>query len=120
MIDRYSRPEMASIWSIKNKYEKWLQIEIAVCEALIERGEIPKSALENIKSNAKFDPSRIDEIEKTVKHDVIAFLTNVAEHVGEDSRYIHMGMTSSDLLDTALAIQLKEASDIILKDLKII
>ena len=117
MIDRYSRPEMASIWSIKNKYEKWLQIEIAVCEALIERGEIPKSALENIKSNAKFDPSRIDEIEKTVKHDVIAFLTNVAEYVGEDSRYIHIGMTSSDLLDTALAIQLKEASNIIIKDL---
>jgi len=120
MIDRYSRPEMASIWSIKNKYEKWLQIEIAVCEALAEKGEIPKSALENIKSNAKFDPSRIDEIEKTVKHDVIAFLTNVAEHVGEDSRYIHMGMTSSDLLDTALAIQLKEASDIILKDLNVL
>ena len=120
MIDRYSRPEMASIWSIENKYEKWLQIEIAVCEALVEKGEIPKSALENIKSNAKFDPSRIDEIEKTVKHDVIAFLTNVAEHVGEDSRYIHMGMTSSDLLDTALAIQLKEASDIILKDLNVL
>ena len=120
MIDRYSRPEMASIWSIKNKYEKWLQIEIAVCEALAEKGEIPKSALENIKSNAKFDPSRIDEIEKTVKHDVIAFLTNVAEHVGEDSRYIHMGMTSSDLLDTALAIQLKEASAIILKDLNVL
>ncbi len=118
MIDRYSRPEMANIWSVKNKYEKWLQIEIAVCEALVEKGKIPKSALENIKSNAKFDPSRIDEIEKTVKHDVIAFLTNVAEHIGEDSRYIHMGMTSSDLLDTALAIHLKEASNIILHGLK--
>jgi adenylosuccinate lyase len=120
LIDRYSRPEMANIWSLKNKYEKWLQVETAVCEALVEKGEIPKSALENIKSNARFDTSRIDEIEKTVKHDVIAFLTNVAEYVGEDSRYIHMGMTSSDLLDTALAIQLREASDIILKDLKLL
>ncbi len=108
---------MANIWTLRNKYEKWLQVEIAVCEALNERGDIPKSALENIKNNARFDPSRIDEIEKTVKHDVIAFLTNVAEHVGGDSRYIHLGMTSSDLLDTSLAIQLKEASDIILKDL---
>ncbi|MBI3813594.1 MAG: adenylosuccinate lyase [Nitrospinae bacterium] len=117
MIDRYSRPEMANIWTLRNKYEKWLQVEIAVCEALAERGDIPKIALENIKERGRFEPSRIDEIEKTVKHDVIAFLTNVAEYVGEDSRYIHLGMTSSDLLDTSLAIQMREASDIILKDL---
>lgn len=118
MIDRYSRPEMADIWTLENKYEKWLQVEIAVCEALAERGDIPKIALENIKNKARFEPSNIDEIEKTVKHDVIAFLTNVAGHVGEDSRYIHLGMTSSDLLDTSLAIQMKEAADIILNDLK--
>lgn len=118
MIERYSRPEMANIWSLKNKYEKWLQIEIAVCEALVEKGDIPKKALENIKEKARFEPSRIDEIEKTVKHDVIAFLTNVAEHVGADSQYIHMGLTSSDLLDTTLAIQMNEAADIILNDLK--
>ncbi|MEK7845921.1 MAG: adenylosuccinate lyase, partial [Nitrospinota bacterium] len=119
MIDRYSRPEMADIWSLQNKYEKWLQIEIAVCEALVEKGDIPKKALENIKEKGRFEPSRIDEIEKTVKHDVIAFLTNVAEHVGEDSRYIHIGMTSSDLLDTTLAIQMNEAADIILNDLEV-
>jgi adenylosuccinate lyase len=117
LIERYSRPEMADIWALRNKYEKWLQVEIAVCEALSERGDIPKIALENIKNKARFEPSRIDEIEKTVKHDVIAFLSNVAEYVGEDSRYIHLGMTSSDLLDTSLAIQMREAADIILKDL---
>ncbi|MEK6589458.1 MAG: adenylosuccinate lyase [Nitrospinota bacterium] len=118
MIDRYSRPEMAKIWTLQNKYEKWLQIELAVCEALLEKGDIPKSAFDTIKNNARFETSRIDEIERTVKHDVIAFLTNISENVGNNSRYIHMGITSSDLLDTALALVMVEASDIILTDLK--
>ncbi len=109
---------MAKIWDFNNKFKKWLMVEILVCEALANRGEIPKKAIENIKKKARFDIARIDEIEKITRHDVIAFLTNVAEYVGEDSRYIHLGLTSSDILDTSLAIQMKEASDIILKDLK--
>ncbi len=118
MIDRYSRPEMAKIWDINNKFEKWLMVEILVCEALANTGKIPKEAVENIKKKARFDIARIDEIEKITRHDVIAFLTNVAEYVGEDSRYIHVGLTSSDILDTSLSIQMKEASEIILKDLE--
>lgn len=117
MIERYSLPEMAKIWSEENKIKKWLLVEILVCEALAELGEIPKSAVKNIKKKARFNVKRINQIEKKTKHDVIAFLTNVAEYVGKDSRYIHLGLTSSDMLDTALAIQLKEASDILLKDL---
>jgi adenylosuccinate lyase len=108
---------MGSIWSMENKYQKWLDVEIAVCEAWAELGEIPEESLKRIKERANFDVKRIDEIEATVKHDVIAFLTSVAEHVGDDSRYIHKGLTSSDILDTALALILREASDIIISDL---
>jgi len=111
MIDRYSMPEIAEIWSDKNRFAIWLNIEILAAEALAEAGVVPKSSLENIKKNANFDVSRILEIEEEVKHDVIAFLTNVAEYVGEDSRYIHYGMTSSDVLDTALAVQMVEAGE---------
>lgn len=118
MILRYTREEMASIWSDQNRYKTWLRVELAACEAYNEMGEIPDEALKTIKEKAAFEPERVQEIEATVKHDVIAFLTNVAEHVGPVSRYIHMGLTSSDVLDTALSLQMIEASDIILKDLK--
>jgi len=117
MIERYTRKEMGHIWSMENKFRKWLEVEIAVCEAWAELGKIPQDALEEIKTKADFDLKRIDEIEATVKHDVIAFLTAVAEKVGPSSRYIHMGLTSSDVVDTALALQIKEASNLIMKDL---
>lgn len=118
MIPRYTRPEMAKIWKPKNKFQKWLDVEIAVCEAWTRSGEIPRESLSIIKKRAKFDISGIDKIEKTVKHDVIAFLTSVAEHVGPASRYIHKGLTSSDILDTSLAILMKESADIIISDIK--
>lgn len=109
MIPRYTTPEMGRIWSDQHKYETWLKVEIAVCEVLAERGRIPQQSLENIKARAAFAPARIEEIEATTRHDVIAFLTNVAEHVGTDARFIHLGMTSSDLLDTSLALLCVEA-----------
>jgi adenylosuccinate lyase len=118
LIERYSRPEMAAVWSQENKYRKWLLVETLACEAWAKLGKVPAGALANIKKKADFDPARVDEIEREVKHDVIAFLTNVAEYVGPDSRFIHMGLTSSDVLDTALAIQMKEAADIIIKDIE--
>ncbi len=107
---------MVSIWSPENRFQKWLDVEILACEALALEGKIPRSALQNIKEKAAFDISRIDEIEKTVKHDVIAFLTSVSEKVGEDARFIHMGLTSSDVLDTSLAVLLKEAIELIIAD----
>lgn len=118
MIERYSRPEMVKIWTQQNKYQKWLDVEIAACEAWNELGKIPDEALKVIKEKADFDADKIDEIEKVVKHDVIAFLTSVAEYVGPDSRFIHMGMTSSDVLDTSYALLLREAGEIILDDIK--
>ncbi|MDZ7370025.1 MAG: adenylosuccinate lyase [candidate division KSB1 bacterium] len=117
MIARYTRPEMGAVWSDENKYRTWLAVEIAACEAQAELGHIPAEAVEVIKQKASFDVNRILEIEETVKHDVIAFLTNVAEFVGPEARYIHLGMTSSDLLDTALALQMREAARIILQDI---
>lgn len=118
MIARYTRPEMGRIWTLENRYMKWLDVEIAVCEAWAEIGEIPRDAVKVIKKKARFDVERIDEIEKTVKHDVIAFLTSVAENVGEESRFIHKGLTSSDIVDTALSLLMREASDIIIHDIK--
>ena len=118
MIPRYSRPEMAKIWEPENKFQKWLDVEIAACEAWAELGEIPKKSLAVIKKKAKFSIKRIDKIEETVKHDVIAFLTSVAENVGPDSRFIHKGLTSSDIGDTALALLMREAADIIINDIK--
>ncbi|MFQ5648837.1 MAG: adenylosuccinate lyase [bacterium] len=109
MIERYSRPEMAGIWSEENKFRKWLQVELLACEAMAQIGEIPADAVITIKAKADFDSARVQEIEQTVKHDVIAFLTNVAEYVGPESRFIHLGMTSSDLLDTALASLMRQA-----------
>ncbi len=117
MIPRYSREKMAALWSPEKRFQTWLDIEILACEALAAEGVIPKKALSTIKRKARFDVSRIDEIEKTVKHDVIAFLTSVGEYVGEDARYIHMGLTSSDILDTSLAVLLKEAAEILIEDI---
>lgn len=116
MIPRYTLPEMAEVWSEENKLRKWLQIEILAVEARVERGEVPAEALREIKEKASFDPARVREIEETVHHDVIAFLTNVAETVGESSRYLHYGMTSSDILDTGLALQMREAMDLIIAE----
>jgi adenylosuccinate lyase len=116
MISRYTRPEMGKIWESKNRFNKWLQIEILACEAMAEEGIVPKEALNNIKRKASFSEKRILEIEEITKHDVIAFLENVAEYVGPDSRFIHMGLTSSDILDTGFALQLKEAMDMIIDD----
>jgi len=117
VIPRYSREIMTKIWSPENRYKKWLDVEILACEAMAKLGKIPESALKNIKENVSIKVERIDEIEKTTKHDVIAFLTSLTEKVGEDGRFIHMGLTSSDVLDTALAVQLKESAEILLEDI---
>lgn len=117
MIERYTLPEMGKIWEDKFKFDTWLKIEILACEARAEMGEIPKLDVEIIKLKANFDVKRILEIEETTKHDVIAFLTNVAEYVGPESRHIHYGMTSSDILDTTLSYQMKSAGDLLLKRL---
>jgi len=118
MIERYTRPEMGKIWEDDFKYKTWLQIEILACEARAEFGQIPKEDVELIKQKASFDVKKILEIEETTQHDVIAFLTNVAEYVGPVSRHIHYGMTSSDILDTTLSFQMKTAGEILLKDLE--
>lgn len=118
MIPRYTRPQMGKLWCLETKYQRWLDVEIAVCEAWAELGEIPEDALKVIKEKARFDIQKIDEIEKVVKHDVIAFLTSVAQSVGKESRFIHKGLTSSDILDTALALIMREASDIIIQDIQ--
>ncbi len=118
MIERYTTPQMKFLWSDQNKFQKWLEIEILACEAMANLGIIPKSALSKIKKKAKFDVKRIAKIEKKTKHDVVAFLTNVAENVGEESKYIHFGMTSSDILDTSLSLLMREAGELILQDLK--
>jgi adenylosuccinate lyase len=111
---------MEAIWSPQNRFQKWLDIEILACEAMAERGEVPQEALQNIRKRAGFDIDRIDEIEKTTKHDVIAFLTSVSEKVGEDSRFIHRGMTSSDVLDTSLALLLKEAAELLIENVDLL
>ena len=117
MIPRYSRPEMADIWEPQNRYRIWFEIEAHACDAMAELGTIPKEAAKAIWERGAFEPDRIDEIEKETRHDVIAFLTNVAEHVGPEARFLHQGMTSSDVLDTALAVQLTQAADLLLKDI---
>src|SRR5499425_2660186 len=115
MIDRYTLPEMGALWSEQNKFQKWLDVEIAVCEVHAEMGTIPRDALEQIKSHASFSVDRINEIEKTTNHDVIAFTTNLAESIGEASRFVHYGLTSSDVVDTANALLLRDSCDILLK-----
>jgi adenylosuccinate lyase len=118
MIERYSRPEMTRIWGAENRYGKWLEIEIYACEAHAAMGTIPGEAVERIKAKANFDVPRIDEIEKVVKHDVIAFLTSVADYIGDDSRFLHLGLTSSDILDTSFAMLLNESSGLIIDGIK--
>jgi adenylosuccinate lyase len=118
MIQRYSRPEMARLWSQDAKYDAWLKVEIAVCEVYAKRGIIPADALGRIKGKARVDATRIDEIEARTRHDVIAFLTNLEESIGADSRFVHVGLTSSDVLDTALALQLQQACELLLRDLE--
>jgi len=117
MIDRYFTKDMKRIWSDENRFKTWEIVEITVAEIMCDRGIVPKSSLNKIKKRSKFSVDRILEIEKETRHDVIAFLTNLAENIGPDSRYLHMGMTSSDLLDTSLALQCKEAGEIILEKL---
>ena len=117
MIERYSREEMKKIWDLESKFQYYLNVELAVCRAYNKLGEIPDLALNEILNKASFSIKRIDEIESQVHHDVIAFLTNVNENVGENSRYIHMGMTSSDVIDTAFALQIQAAGEIILNDI---
>ena len=114
MIERYTLPEMGAIWTLENKFQKWLDVEIAVCEVHFEDGVIPAEDLENIKSKAAFTVERVSEIEKTTDHDVIAFTTNLAENIGESARFVHYGLTSSDVVDTANALLLKEACELLL------
>jgi len=116
MIDRYSRPGMAAIWTLENKYKTWLEVEILAAEAWAELGAIPKEAAKDIRTKAAFDPERIAGIEEKTRHDVIAFLTNVAEYIGPSARYLHWGLTSSDMLDTANAVIFKQALEIIIDD----
>src|SRR5215470_15637851 len=117
MIIRYTRPAMGKIWEDQNKYQRWLDVELAVTETLASEGVIPKDAAAEILAKAGFAVDRINHIEAEVKHDVIAFTTSVAEHVGPASRYFHFGLTSSDVLDTALALQVADASALLLEDL---
>lgn len=116
MISRYSLPEMTRIWEPENRFKIWLEIEVLALEAWAKLGVVPASVAKNVREKANFDIERIDVLERELKHDVIAFLTSVAEYVGPDARYIHKGMTSSDVLDTCLAVQLKQATEILLKD----
>jgi adenylosuccinate lyase len=120
MIKRYTNPEMGAIWADENRYQKWLDVELAVCEAWGELGKIPSAALARIKAKAGFSPERIEEIEKVVKHDVVAFLTSVAERVGDEARYIHLGLTSYDIVDTALSLLIKESLEKIRKELLVL
>src|SRR6187200_1369643 len=115
MIERYTLPEMGAVWSLENKFQKWLDVEIAVCEVHAEDGTIPADALAEIKAKAAFTVERINEIEKTTDHDVIAFTTNLAENIGPASRFVHYGLTSSDVVDTANALLLKDACDLLLQ-----
>jgi len=117
MIPRYSRPEMVTLWSPETRYSIWLEIETAATEAMAELGIVPEEAAKAVRERGGFDVARIDEVEREVRHDVIAFLTSLAEHVGPEARFVHQGLTSSDVLDTCLAIQLTRAADLLLADL---
>jgi Adenylosuccinate lyase len=118
MIPRYTRAEMAKIWDQENKYQIWMDIERYACERMEELGTIPKGVAKAVEERGGFDVARIDEIEAEVKHDVIAFLTNLAEHVGEEARFVHQGMTSSDVLDTCLSVQMKQSGKLLIEDVK--
>ena len=118
MIPRYSRPEMSRLWSDENRFATWLRVEIAAAEVLAGQGVVPKEALAAIKQKARFDVARIDAIEREVQHDVIAFVSNVAENVGPEGRWIHYGLTSSDVVDTALALLMRDATDLVTQDVE--
>src|SRR4029079_14419262 len=118
MIPRYSRPEMARLWSDENRFRTWLEVELAASAVLAERGVVPEGALAAIRRHARFDVGRIEALEKEVQHDVIAFVTNVAENVGPEGRWVHYGLTSSDVVDTALTLLIKEACGLILEDVR--
>src|SRR6476659_1020867 len=118
MIRRYTHPEMGRIWSDQRKYETWLQVEAAAAEAMARAGIVPAEAARDIRERGAFDIARIEAIEEVTQHDVIAFTTAVAEHVGPSARWLHFGLTSSDVIDTAQALQMREACDVILKDLR--
>ncbi|MBI4197156.1 MAG: adenylosuccinate lyase, partial [Deltaproteobacteria bacterium] len=113
MIPRYSRDEMAHIWEPESRFKIWLKIELLACEGWERLGRVPKGTSASIRKKARFDVRRIEEIEKEVKHDVIAFLTNIAESVGPESRWLHLGLTSSDILDTCFSVQLSQALELI-------
>ena len=113
MIDRYTRPQMKAIWDLKHKYEIWLEVELQACAAFEKAGQAPRGTSAKIRNKARIDVSRIAEIEKVTKHDVIAFLESLADTVGPEHRFLHMGLTSSDIVDTSLAIQMTEALDLI-------
>src|SRR5450759_5864764 len=117
MIARYTHPEMGAIWSDKRRYDMWLEVELASADAMAEAGLIPGEAAAELRARAAFDPARIEEIEAITQHDVIAFTTAVAEHVGPSARWLHFGLTSSDVIDTAQAIQMREACDLVLQNL---
>ncbi|MEN9255099.1 MAG: lyase family protein, partial [Gloeomargarita sp. SZTDM-1c_bins_89] len=118
VIERYTLPAMGQLWTEEYKFQTWLRVELAVCEAQATLGRIPPEALEHIRQHARFDPARIREIEQTVRHDVIAFLTNLNEYLGDAGRYVHLGLTSSDVLDTGLALQLVASLEVLLTQLE--
>lgn len=118
MIDRYTRPEMGAIWTEENRFKAWLEVEILACEAWVELGEIPKEDVEKIRQNASFNIDRINEIEQDTRHDVVAFTRAVSETLGEERKWVHYGLTSTDVVDTALSYMLKQANEILLKDLE--
>jgi adenylosuccinate lyase len=118
MIDRYTRPRMSAIWDLQHKYEIWLEVELQACAAFERGGQIPRGTSARIRKKAKIDVARIAEIEKVTKHDVIAFLESLMDSVGPEHRFLHMGLTSSDIVDTSLAVQMTEALDLILEDLE--
>src|SRR5215831_8242115 len=117
MIERYTRPEMGRLWSEESRLQRWLDVELALVDVLAERGEAPAEAARVLRARARVDPARMRAIEAEVKHDVIAFVSSVAETVGDEGRWLHLGLTSSDVVDTAFAIQLRDATDLLLRGL---
>ena len=118
MIDRYTRPQMGAIWTQQKKYECWFEVELAVCQAMEQMGQVPRGIAKRVRKKVQINPDRIFAIEQITKHDVIAFLESIAEQAGKDARFLHAGLTSSDILDTALALQMMEASGLLMKDLE--
>lgn len=119
MIDRYTRPEMARIWTEENRFQAWLEVEILACEAWVKLGDIPEEDVKKIRENASFDIARIQEIEMETRHDVVAFTRAVSESLGEERKWVHYGLTSTDVVDTALSYLIKQANEILLKDIEL-